>query len=134
MHLIPWDLDNAFANLVEGAPEATVTKIADRWGVTSNDCESFPFGPLGIPQRSAACDPIVAAAASLDADYQRIRDAIIAGPYSESAIDEVLDAWAAQIESAVIESDDAFDDAPTVEQWRLEIQRLKDAIGDERTR
>lgn len=134
LHLVPWDLDNAFSNLDDASFVAGITKIADPWGETTNDCESFPFGAAGLLQLSAACDPIIAAAATFDDDYDRIRAELIGGAYSEATVNEMLDTWAAQIESAVMESDAAFDDAATVEQWRLEIQRLKDAIAGERAR
>jgi spore coat protein CotH len=54
INLIPWDLDNAFENILSNANP--VTPIADEWGETSNNCQPFPYGPFFIPQRSAACD------------------------------------------------------------------------------
>jgi hypothetical protein len=59
IHVIPWDLDNSL-QLSNG-----ITDIADEWGATRNDCEPFPFGPINLMKRSAACDPLVAAWSSL---------------------------------------------------------------------
>ena len=58
MHLIPWDLDNAFENIIQDVNP--VIPIADDWGETRNDCNPFSYGGLGIPQKSAACDKLVA--------------------------------------------------------------------------
>ena len=49
MHLIPWDLDNAFENIVSNANP--VTPIADEWGEITNNCQSFSSGALGARQK-----------------------------------------------------------------------------------
>lgn len=123
--LIPWDLDNAFDNLDSGGTTGMVTRIADEFGETSNDCRPFPFGPLNLPQRSAACDPLVNALSTLTDDYDRIRAELLAGPMSEARIDEQLAAWTAQIEPAVSEAAALFDDAPTVTEWRSAVDELR---------
>ncbi|MBT5705870.1 MAG: hypothetical protein HOI66_06045, partial [Verrucomicrobia bacterium] len=55
-HLIPWDLDNAFENIISNANP--VTPIADAWGKVRASCEPFNYGPFNIQQRSASCDKL----------------------------------------------------------------------------
>ena len=57
IHLIPWDLDNSFENIIENTNP--VTPIADDWGDTTNNCQTFNYGEWNITQKSAACDRIV---------------------------------------------------------------------------
>lgn len=123
VHIIPWDLDNAFDNMV--AESNPITPIADEWGETRNDCEPFPYGSFDLRQRSAACDPLVAAWALLTDDTERIRSELLAGPLS---IDEVLarlDEWSAQIAPVVAEAAGAFDDAVTVGAWNRALDTLR---------
>ena len=42
LHLVPWDLDNAFENIIVDANP--VTPIADEWGEITNNCEPFAVG------------------------------------------------------------------------------------------
>lgn len=122
LHLIPWDLDNAFDGLVgDGNP---ITKIADGWGETQNDCDPFPFGTFGLLQVSAACDPLVAAWSSLTDDYERIRAELFSGPATIDIITERLEAWAEQIAPVVAESEAAFDGSLTVAQWEQSVATL----------
>ncbi len=51
LHLIPWDMDNAFENII--ANVNPVTPIADKWGETRANCQPF-FGAAQRLQRSAA--------------------------------------------------------------------------------
>ncbi len=122
--LVPWDLDDAFDALVPDSSVGNFIAIADEFGEISNDCRPFPFGAFNLPQRSAACDPLVAAIASLTDDYDRIRADLLAGPFSAERIDEQLTAWTAQIEPAIAEAAELHDDAPTVDEWRAAVDRL----------
>lgn len=130
---IPWDLDNAFDILDTNSFIGQFTKIADPWGETQNDCLPFPYGSFGIPQRSAACDPIIGALSSLDDEFDRLRADFVAGPFSEEQVNALLDEWAAQIEPAVAEAAETNIDAPSVEEWRAALQRLKDGLAMART-
>jgi len=58
VHLIPWDMDNTFENIIFNANP--ITPIADAWGEISNNCEPFSSGIFGPQQRSAACDKLTA--------------------------------------------------------------------------
>jgi len=57
-HLIPWDLDNAFENII--LDSNPVTLIKDEWGKTSANCEPFNYEPFFVNQRSAASDKLTA--------------------------------------------------------------------------
>ena len=62
--MIPWDLDNAFSNILgNGNP---VTPIPDGLGDITADCEVFTYGRFSLTQRSASCDPLFAAWASME--------------------------------------------------------------------
>jgi spore coat protein CotH len=130
--LVPWDLDNAFDALVPGTAVGNFVAIADPFGEITADCAPFPFGSFGLLQRSAACDPLVAAVASLTDHYERIRAELLAGPFAEERITEELDRWTAQIEPAVREAAAAHDDAPSVDEWLAAVERL--VVGLETSR
>jgi len=121
MHVIPWDLDNSL-RLSGGV--TSITEIADGWGEISNDCEPFPFGPVGLLQKSAACDPFVAAWSSLDAEFAAADTAFRSGPFAPANMRELVDTWSTQIEPLVMESSEAHDDALTVAEWRAAVDEL----------
>ena len=118
VHIIPWDLDNSLRL------SNPITDIADEWGETRNDCQPFPFGPINIPQRSAACDPLVAAWSSLEAEYAEVDAEFRAGPFAPDNVRTLIETWSAQIEPLVVEASAAHADAPTVEEWRASIDLL----------
>ena len=126
--LIPWDLDNAFDALVPGTAVGNFIAIGDPFGAITNDCQPFPYGNFNLPQRSAACDPMIAAVASLDDDFERIRAELLTGPFADERITEQLLAWTAQIEPAVAEAAALHDDAPTVDEWRAARDQLVIAL------
>ena len=122
VHVIPWDLDNA---LITAHP---ITDIADPWGETRNDCVPFPFGPIAILQRSAACDPFVAAWSSLEQEYADAEAAFRSGPFAPDRLRALIDTWTAQIEPHVAEASQMYEDAPSVEEWRAAIDQLIDGF------
>ena len=126
MHLIPWDLDNAFEVIKnEGNP---VIPIKDGWGEKTNDCKPFVYGGWGLAQLSAACDKIIGTWASFESEHQQIMDAFIEGPFSKETVEDLLDTWAAQIESSVAQADAVHDDQASVEEWRRALERFKDDL------
>ena len=127
--LIPWDLDNAFDNLGTGSFTGAVTNIADPWAEITSDCDPFPFGMLNLLQRSAACDPLIGALSSLDAEYDRIRAELIAGPMSEDSVQALIAEWSAQVEAAVEEAAALHADAPSVAEWRAAMAKLVSDIN-----
>lgn len=126
--LIPWDIDNAFDALTPGTSVGNFIAIADPFGQVTADCEPFPFGAFNLPQRSAACDPLIATIASLTDEYDRIRGELLDGPFAEERTDAVIDAWTAQIEPAVAEAARLHDDAPSVESWLAAVEQLRAAL------
>jgi len=126
LHLIPWDLDNAFQNIVSDI--SPVTAIADEWGKMSNDCLPFPYGAWQIPQRSAACDRLIGAWATFVTEHDQARAAFLAGPFSEESTRTTLDQWAEQIRDATMEAASTHQDALPVEKWTLALSSLSSAL------
>ena len=131
MHLIPWDLDNAFENILGPANE--VTPIADAWGETSNDCRPFEFGALNFRQKSAACDKLTGGWASFDTEYQEIKTRFINTVFSQAEVETRIDAWADQIRPATLEASQQHSDAITIEEWEQAIETLKAQLAFART-
>ena len=123
LHLIPWDMDNTFENIIFNANP--VTPIADDWGETSNNCEPFSSGLFGIQQRSAACDKLTAGWVKFEDEYEQLKTQFIEGPLAESNTDALLDAWAAQIYDATKEAKDLHGDAISISNWENAIASLK---------
>jgi spore coat protein CotH len=130
LHLIPWDLDNAFENIEFNANP--VTPVVDGWGETSNSCE--PFTPPGsfAAQRSAACDRLFAGMALFNDDYQAKVDELVAGPMSADAVAERLDTWTALIEPATQEASEAHRDARQVLTWLNAADQLESSLDTAR--
>lgn len=126
LHLLPWDMDNAFQNIAED--RNPVTPIADAWGQITAGCEPFPYGPYKILQRSAACDKLTAGWVQYYELYQQKRAKLMAGPFSEANVNRLIDEWSKKIRTATIEAHEAHDDAVTEEQWEKAITQLKDDI------
>lgn len=123
LHLIPWDLDNAFDNIT--GPANPVTPIKDKWGEKTNDCKPFAYGQWGLTQLSAACDPIIGTLATFEQEYQELRDAFFAGPFANEIVEGLLNTWAGQIKDAVQEADEAHNDQPSMSEWLRAIEKLK---------
>jgi hypothetical protein len=108
-----------------GGVAGTVTLIADPFGQVSNDCQPFPFGPLGLMQLSAGCDPLIGPIGGLTAEFDQVRAELLAGPMSEESINGQLDTWTAQIADSVAEAADAHADAPSVDTWNAAVETLR---------
>ena len=125
LHLIPWDLDGAFENL---RTENPYTAVADGWGEVTDDCEIFAYGELDRLQRSAACDPLTAALATLDADRQALVDEFVNGPFSATEVNDRIDEWVEQIQPAIEEAAALHDDAITVEEWLAAVADFREDL------
>jgi hypothetical protein len=130
-HLIPWDLDNAFENIISNANP--VTPIADDWGKVRASCEPFNFGPFNIPQRSASCDKLTKGWASFKEEYAKQKARLIEGPLSVEQCNLQLDAWADQVREATIEASKAHHDAISLATWEQAVNQLKDQLKYART-
>ncbi len=123
MHLIPWDLDNAFENIIFDANP--VTPIADDWGEITNNCQPFSYGVFGIIQRSAACDKLIGGWASFEDEYTEKLVEFKEGLFSESQVLGLLDTWEAQIRLATIEANQTHGDAISETRWLNALSTLK---------
>lgn len=132
LHLIPWDLDNAFENIL--FDKNPVTPIADDWGEIQADCEPFKYGALRFLQRSAACDKLTAGWASFTTEYQQLKSEFIEGPFSELNVNARLDAWEAQIRDATLEAAQKHSDALSVAQWETALRNFRDNLQFARTK
>lgn len=122
IHLIPWDLDNAFENIT--VPNG-VTNIPDDWGQTRNNCNPFSTGIFGISQRSAACDDLVRAWTLFDEEFEQKKQEFIDGPFSAESVNNMIDTWAEQIREATLEANQSFDDGISLTTWESNMNTLK---------
>tara|TARA_Y100000746_G_scaffold195184_1_gene176786 strand:+ start:391 stop:1779 length:1389 start_codon:yes stop_codon:yes gene_type:complete len=127
VNLIPWDLDNAFENIIKNANP--VTPIADEWGKTSNNCNPFPYGEFGMYQWSAACDKLTGGWARDKELYEELKNKFIQGPFAASNVNALLSAWSEQIRPVVKEAQDKNTwDQLTVQQWESKLYELIDQL------
>tara|TARA_X000001036_G_scaffold394155_1_gene394297 strand:+ start:391 stop:1800 length:1410 start_codon:yes stop_codon:yes gene_type:complete len=123
LHLIPWDLDNAFENI--GSNANPVTPIADQWGSSRNNCQPFGYGPWNLPQKSAACDKLTRGWTKYTEIYESLKTQFINGPLSISQINQQIDLWVTQISDAHEEASNLYEDAESKESWINEINLFK---------
>lgn len=126
LHLIPWDLDNAFENLIKDANP--ITPIADPWGQITNNCQPFGYGALQSQQRSAGCDKLTSGWASFTEEYQQLRSEFKEGPFSEAQVNALLDSWSQQIRGATLEASNAHADAVSVQDWEKAVNHLRNQL------
>lgn len=132
LRLVPWDLDKSF-QLVANPDMTNAIEIQDAWGTTSHDCRNF--GP-DWPQRSAACDKLIAGMASYDDLYQAKLRATLDGPFAK--IDSLLDTWQTRLRPVIAALPDTNQQGISVDRWtngvadlRQEIQDAKAAVAAE---
>ena len=130
LHLIPWDLDNAFQNI--GYGKSPVTRIHNVWGDTSNNCEPFPSYSRGIYQKSAACDKLTAGWVSFKHEYDSLKTVFINGPFSEELVYNKVDEWFNQIREATKEARKMHKDAINEEDWDKALDNLKGELEHSR--
>ena len=126
-HLIPWDMDNTFENIIFNSNP--VTPIADGWGETSANCRPFRFGAFGLTQRSAACDKLIGGWASFENEYETALLEFKRGPLAETEVETLLDEWAEQIREATMEADEKYADAVSIAQWESSMSQLKQQLS-----
>lgn len=126
LHLIPWDLDNAFENIT--GDYNPVTPVADKWGETRNDCKPFPYGALQIEQMSASCDPLTAELSKYKTEFQDLKNKLFNNYLTPQHLDSVLHIWTNQIKEATLEENIAHPNSTTVTDYYKEIEALKIAL------
>lgn len=129
MHLIPWDLDNAFENIIQAN---STTAIVNPWNEVPNSCTPFVYID-GYKQRPAYCDKLTQGWASYTPELAQAKARFITGPFSQQSVHEQLDKWTAQIRAATEEAALLHDDAPTLSEWQSGLQLLKDRTDYART-
>ena len=127
--LIPWDLDNAFENLIQNVNP--VTPIKDKWYETSNNCKGFRFGQFNLKQKSAACDKIIGSYTDYIEDYNTLDQAFQNELYNMSNINSLIDRWSSQIRKAVDDASVLYgENEPSLQEWEYNIEILKNSIEE----
>lgn len=130
LHLIPWDMDNSFENIIYA--QNPVTIIADEFGETSNNCQPFAHGGFGLYQTSASCDKLIGTWADFDSNYQQKLMELKNGPLSAAQADQMIDKWEALIENATLEADEKHNDALQFGQWQQALSLLRNQVNHAR--
>jgi spore coat protein CotH len=126
LYLIPWDLDNAFENIITDLNQ--VTAIADEWGEVTAGGSPFPYGKYEFWQRSAAADKLTAGWVSYESEYREALERLLKGPLSETEINSLIDAWIEQIREATLEAEKLYDDALSFSLWEQAVAHLKTSM------
>mgnify|MGYP001173483932 FL=1 len=125
--LIPWDLDNAFENLLEDVNP--VTPIKDRWYSTSNNCSGFNYGFFNMMQKSAACDKIIGSFSQFVDSYYELDSIFVNTIFNMSKINSLIDSWSNQIRNSVIDAHLEHQSIePTEQEWLSSVNNLKNKI------
>ena len=128
IQIIPWDLDNAFENLV--SDRNPVTSLKDEWYETSNNCEGFPYGLFNFVQKSAACDKIIGSFVQFLDEYNELDLTFRDDLYNTPNINSLLDTWSNQIRDAVIQAHNTYGgQEPSLEEWTGDLENLKREIS-----
>jgi len=131
-HLVPWDLDSTFENIVSNTNP--VTGLADEWGKVSANGAPFIHGPFNILQRSAAADKLTRGWASFEKEFDRQLSQFITGPFSKIQVDTLLDTWMKQIRDATEEASQAHRDAVSMKGWERAVKQLNDQVDFSRVK
>ena len=142
LYLIPWDLDNGFVVLDGGLGGGSdqFLKVLDEWDDTTVTCAphagAAPSSPWQMPP---SCDPLFRTCAeSYSEEFDADVAELLAGPFSDAVVSEMLDTWAAQISDTVTEAYElnAEQRSPTdwasgLENLRSRVDYLRAQAGDE---
>lgn len=128
LYLIPWDLDHMLKRVADPEIDNAV-ELIDDWGEISNNCELFGNG---WPQRSAACDKLVAGLVMYKDEYKRILRKIDEGPFNE--IDSKLEEWGMQLRSVTTMLHDQNVNFISPQDWDYALTDLKRELADARSR
>lgn len=61
-------------------------------------------------------------------EYHQKRAEFKSGPFSESQVNQLLDAWSSQIRTSVIEASEIHDDAISLSDWEKAVSNLRDKL------
>ena len=125
--IIPWDLDNAFENLV--IDSNPVTPIKDKWYEISNNCSGFSYGIFNLMQKSAACDKIIGSFKNFTESYYQIDSIFTETLYNTQKINMLIDTWSNQIRSSVINAHKKYENnEPSEQVWLSSLNNFKNLI------
>ena len=125
--IIPWDLDNAFENLV--IDSNPVTPIKDKWYEISNNCSGFSYGIFNLMQKSAACDKIIGSFKDFTESYYQIDSIFTETLYNTQKINMLIDSWSNQIRSSVIDAHKKYENnEPSEQVWLSSLNNFKNLI------
>ena len=125
--IIPWDLDNAFENLV--IDSNPVTPIKDKWYEISNNCSGFSYGIFNLMQKSAACDKIIGSFKNFTESYYQIDSIFTETLYNTQKINILIDTWSNQIRSSVIDAHKKYENnEPSEQVWLSSLNNFKNLI------
>ena len=125
--IIPWDLDNAFENLV--IDSNPVTPIKDKWYEISNNCSGFSYGIFNLMQKSAACDKIIGSFKNFTESYYQIDSIFTETLYNTQKINMLIDSWSNQIRSSVIDAHKKYENnEPSEQVWLSSLNNFKNLI------
>ena len=125
--IIPWDLDNAFENLV--VDSNPVTPIKDKWYEISNNCSGFSYGIFNLMQKSAACDKIIGSFKDFTESYYQIDSIFTETLYNTQKINMLIDTWSNQIRSSVINAHKKYENnEPSEQVWLSSLNNFKNLI------
>lgn len=128
LQIIPWDLDNAFENIV--VDRNPVTPIKDKWYETTSNCEGFPYGAFNLLQKSAACDKIIGSFSSFIEEYNELDLEFRNTLFNSQHLNALLDTWSDQIRDAVIEAYNTHgNQEPNIGEWTGSLRTLKTEIS-----
>ncbi|HEX2956885.1 MAG TPA: CotH kinase family protein [Chitinispirillaceae bacterium] len=128
IYLIPWDLDHMLKSVAD--PEIyNAVELIDDWGEISENCQMFGNG---WPQRSAACDKLVAGLVMYKDTYLEILNKINNGPFSH--IESKLTEWENQLRPVTEMLYDNNNNLVSVQTWESAMSELKKELVDARTK
>lgn len=126
LYLIPWDLDHMLSKVAN--PElGNAVELIDDWGEITDSCK---LCGNGWPQRSAACDKLVAGLVMFKDEYKQILRKIDEGPFNQ--VDSILAKWEVQLRPAttMLYEQNANFIAP--DSWDRYLNSLKRELTDAR--
>jgi spore coat protein H len=94
MWLIPWDLDYSMAEIENPA------HMPFDWKKPADPADCSCGGGLGRRELAPGCDPVIKNFQAWIAAYEAKVDALIAGPFRKTNVDEALDRWKKQLTTA----------------------------------
>lgn len=128
IYLIPWDLDLMLRRVANPDSNSAV-ELIDDWGEISHNCETFGNG---WPQRSAACDKLIAGLAQYTSEYKHILKKIDDGPFS--GIESKLTEWENQLRPVTQMLNAQNYNFISSDSWEYAVADLRQELSDARAR